>query len=446
MPSLKYVLRDPNIKKESLLYLIVRFNSKQYKFSLGKNLKIIPVFWDKENQCAIIKNSHPQLVRDKIKVTQEDFEKVYKPFNIELNRCKENIAKILNNLNYNKIDFTKETFTAEFNKVYRIHDSIIGSLNLNEFIERFIHEIENGDRKIQKSGTQKKYEFSTVKKFKATETQFKYYQKDKNKKFDFNDIDILFYHDFVDFFQRKNYSPNTIGKHFKCLKTILKHAYEEGYHKNLFFNDRSFETPSVESDQIYLTENEIELIRKLDLSKMKDYDEARDVFLIGCYTGLRYSDFSRITREHIQTLETGKQSINIITKKTGERVIIPLRYEAVEILKKYNYILPKSYEQKVNKCIKAIGQLAGIKEKITLEKLKGGKKVIEIFEKHKLIVTHTARRSAATNMYLAGIPSYDIMKITGHRTEQNFLKYLRISKTENAERLSSHPYFNNHLK
>jgi integrase len=441
MPSLKYVLRDPTSKKESLLYLIVRFNYKQYKFSLGKNLKILPVFWDKENQCAITKNSHPQLIRNKIRLTQEDIEKIYKPFNIELNRCKEDIEKIRNNLKYNKIEFTKEAFTDEFNKVYRIHDSIIGSLNLNDFIEKFIHEIENGDRKIQKAN-QKKYELSTVKKFKAMQAQFKYYQKEKNKRIDFNDINILFYHDFVDYFQTKNYSANTIGKHLKCLKTILKRANEEGYHKNLFFNESSFETPSVESDQIYLTENEIELIRKYDLSKMPDLDKARDVFLVGCYTALRYSDYSRISIEHIKKLETGIACIDLITKKTGDRVIIPLRSEVVEILEKYNYKLPKTYEQKVNKSIKAVGQLAGISEIIILEKLKGGKKVTETYNKSQLIVTHTARRSAATNMYRAGIPSYDIMKITGHRTEQNFLKYLRQTNSETAEKLSVHAYFN----
>ena len=44
-------------------------------------------------------------------------------------------------------------------------------------------------------------------------------------------------------------------------------------------------------------------------------------------------------------------------------------------------------------------------------------------------------------MYLAGIPSIAIMKITGHKTEKEFMKYIKISEEQNATELMSHPYF-----
>ena len=62
--------------------------------------------------------------------------------------------------------------------------------------------------------------------------------------------------------------------------------------------------------------------------------------------------------------------------------------------------------------------------------------------KYHLVTTHTARRSGATNMYLAGVPTLDIMKITGHRTESSFLTYIKVTKQETAEKLNLHPYFN----
>ena len=71
---------------------------------------------------------------------------------------------------------------------------------------------------------------------------------------------------------------------------------------------------------------------------------------------------------------------------------------------------------------------------------------MKTYKKYQLIVTHTARRSGATNMYKGGVPSYELMKITGHKTEHNFLKYLRIDKKENAEILSKHPYFTRNSK
>jgi integrase len=70
------------------------------------------------------------------------------------------------------------------------------------------------------------------------------------------------------------------------------------------------------------------------------------------------------------------------------------------------------------------------------------KEGVTYIEKYNLITTHTARRSGATNMFLAGIPAQSIMKITGHTTESSFMKYLRISKDANATLIANNPFFN----
>ena len=59
-----------------------------------------------------------------------------------------------------------------------------------------------------------------------------------------------------------------------------------------------------------------------------------------------------------------------------------------------------------------------------------------------LNITYTARRSFATNAYLAGLPPISIMKITGHKTESSFMKYIKISEKENAIQLKGHEFFN----
>ena len=134
--------------------------------------------------------------------------------------------------------------------------------------------------------------------------------------------------------------------------------------------------------------------------------------------------------------------IDIIQDKGSERVTIPMHWQIGKILKKYNYTLPNVYEQKVNEQIKKIGDKAGIKEMIIYEKIEGGNKVKYSAPKHDLITTHTARRSGATLMYLAGISTIDIMKFTGHRTEREFLNYIKITKEETAKKLINHKYFN----
>ena len=50
--------------------------------------------------------------------------------------------------------------------------------------------------------------------------------------------------------------------------------------------------------------------------------------------------------------------------------------------------------------------------------------------------------SFSTNAFLMNIPTISIKKITGHRTEKAFMKYIKISQAENANKLTNHPFFN----
>ena len=96
----------------------------------------------------------------------------------------------------------------------------------------------------------------------------------------------------------------------------------------------------------------------------------------------------------------------------------------------------------MNKYVKELGEIAGIDETLRIATTRGGKTENENFSKFDLITTHTARRSFATNAYLMDIPSISIMKITGHTTERSFMKYIRISQEDNANKLVNHPFFN----
>ena len=172
-----------------------------------------------------------------------------------------------------------------------------------------------------------------------------------------------------------------------------------------------------------------------------EIDVARDVFLIGCYTAQRFSDYSRIKKEHIETYENGRRVIRLVQQKTDEFVVIPVKPELETLLKKYDWNVPKIWEQKLNLHIKTVAEKAKITEPVLVEKIKGGLKVKSTVPKNKLIKTHTARRTGCTNMYLSGITPIDIMKISGHRTEREFLNYIKVTKEETAKNLINHPYF-----
>lgn len=153
----------------------------------------------------------------------------------------------------------------------------------------------------------------------------------------------------------------------------------------------------------------------------------RDVFLVGYYMAQRFSDYSTINEDNIRTLESGQRVIDLKHQKTGNHVVIPVRPELQTILDKYENQLPKSYEQKVNKFLKQVTREAGITEKnrgIIRRKLRkedtSGRKVRLGKDPH-----GTPQRRT---MYLAGIPTIAIIKITGHKTEKEFMKYITIQK------------------
>ena len=419
------VLKDPqkNLprkdQKETLIYLIFRYGNKRLKLSTGK--KILPAYWNDDKQ--------------KVRATSEF--KQHDTYNAILKEQQNIIESIHDKLILNKKIPTNDKLKEGFEEEYK--GKLKKQYTLNEFIERYIMDMEQGIIKTEKG---ENYKNGTIKNFRGFQEQFKLFQEKKRRNLTFEDITIDFYNDFNKFFTDKNYSLNTIGRHIKNLKNIMRLALERGYHYNVEFTRKSFKAHTTETDSIYLNEQELTVLYNLDLNKKPHWDLARDIFLVGCYTAQRFSDYSQIGKKNIIKLPNSKKAISLTQQKTGNKVVIPIRPELAAILKKYKGELPKIWEQKLNLYIKDIGAEAGIKQKVRIESIKGGLKVSSTQLKCDLIKTHTARRSGCTNMYLAGIPTLDIMKISGHKTEKEFLKYIKMNEKETAQNLSNHAYFN----
>ena len=220
----------------------------------------------------------------------------------------------------------------------------------------------------------------------------------------------------------------------------MNEAVDRGVTKNTEYRNKRFKVIEEQVDKIYLKEDELLKIYQLDLSKHQRLIKVRDLFIVACYTGLRFSDLIQLRPENI--VNDGRQ-FRIKTEKTGEIVQIPIHKYVRQILNAYDYQLPTALSnQKMNDYLKEIGEIAGIDNTIITSLTRGGKTENTISKKYELITTHTARRSFASNAYLSNMPSISIMKITGHKTEKSFLKYIRISQEDNANKLLDHPFFN----
>jgi integrase len=251
----------------------------------------------------------------------------------------------------------------------------------------------------------------------------------------FDTITLTFYHKYVDYLKKKaGLSQNTIAKHIQVIKVFMNEALDMGYTKNVQFRNKKFAASWIDTDAVYLNDAELTKLFKHDLSKNKKLEQVRDLFVFGCMVGLRFSDYSNVKPENIVTID-GERFIKIITQKTGEQVVIPCSPIVLQIFDKYQNNpnnLPKSLSnQKFNDYIKDALKDAEMDEKGRLLTDPGK----ELWE---CVSSHTARRSFATNLFLDGYPTLEIMKITGHKTEKSFLKYIRVSKLDAAKKLSAH--------
>lgn len=299
-------------------------------------------------------------------------------------------------------------------------------MTLIKYFDVYIKDISN--RTNERTG--KKLSPALAIKYTTIKNLFTDFCKFKGRQYDFKDIDGKFYQEFNNYMMtEKNYSVNTLGRSMKFLKTILNNATTNKVDSNLEFRD-TLKGTTEDSDNVYLNKAELQLLFDLDLKDNLRLERVRDVFLIGAWTGLRFSDFTTLKKEDIQG-----DRIRVKTLKTGNKVVIPLHPVVKFIMEKYQYEIPPAItNQRFNVYIKEIAELAKINEPFIKHITKGGKDVALTMPKWKAVSSHCARRSFASNAYKQGINPIYIMSITGHKTESEFMKYIKIGTDEKADK------------
>jgi len=407
MGEVKFVLKQPNIKEATLIYLFYRFSNQTLKHSTG--IKIQPKFWNPENQRA--RQSRLFKEGDSINETLETLSTTVRNAHRDLINAKRSPTP--QNL---KQELNKALFKEEFAQ--------------KQGFLKFIEDLTEQSTRMM----------NTKKQWKQTLRKLVEFKRATQREVDFDTIDLDFYNSFVHFLTKEGYTKNSIGGFIKNVKIFMNEAVDRKLTKNLEYRNRKFRVLEEKVDKIYLSQEELKSMYLLDLESKHRLEKVRDLFIIACYTGLRFSDLIQIRTENL--INNGSQ-IKVRTEKTSETVIIPIHKYVKEILNKYNGILPTSISnQKMNEYLKEIAELAKINDSVKIAITRGGKTDNTVNKKFELVTTHTARRSFATNAYLMDIPSISIMKITGHRTEKSFMKYIRISQEENANKLLNHPFFN----
>lgn len=252
--------------------------------------------------------------------------------------------------------------------------------------------------------------------------------------------------DFISGFQAyltkdKGFARNTVGKYLRAFREFLNDAAHNGKGIEVpaaVLRRGAVPIPEEETTQIYLSDKELDLLRGLDLSSQPRLDKARDLFIVGAWTGLRFGDLSKVRPEHVEG-----DRIRVPTAKTGKEVRIPLHPTVRAVLEKYGGHIPSGISnQKQNNYIKEVAaKVPELRVRVMAGRTQAGVHREAARSKWELITTHTARRSFATNLYKQGIPARTIMTITGHATERAFMRYIRLSVDEHMDLIAQSKLF-----
>ena len=394
--------------KFGYIRLVFRYNDQELLYPIYQGLEV--KYWDNKKGETIYNKKHGQ---------------TYVDLNKEIRAIKEQTETIYNdnpNISTKAFKLELDYFTG---KKKRPRQDGKKHLAFFGFIESYIEEEKN--KANNKRGTWKK--FITV------YGNLQDYAKDKDKKIDWQDIDWNFRDDFINWMYQepRKFSINNAAKVLEVVKQFMNVGLRRKYHSNTTHQEPKFGEQRVKLEsKLILTFKELKELIALDLSSKPRWEKVRDIFIVGCYTGLRFSDWHKISDSII--IDEGEKMLEILTTKTKQLVVIPILEELQKILDKYDDQLPNFSSQEFNRIIKLVCQEV-LGEKTYLKTFsESGLKKSETKLCYKDVSSHCARRSFATNFYELGVSPSELMLITGHATEKQFFEYIVLNKRKQAKK------------
>jgi site-specific recombinase XerD len=322
------------------------------------------------------------------------------------------------------LDNPQSTFSKTKNR------STITKETLEAFTELFIKDCQSGVRLSPKRQRIKPKSLHT---YNTTMVYLKRFQEKMGQVLELSEFNQKNIDQFSDFLIIDcDLAMNTHAKVMMDLLQIIKYAVQLKKLPPSRLVELKFDTRREETDSIYLTEAEIEQLLSIRDFTDPVYEHVRDVFVLGCFTGMRFSDYTTLDPAAIRN-----NRLEFVQKKTGAKVTIPIHPMVRQILEKYKYVLPEvPPNNEFNRIIKLVGeQLPALHvsfvKQITYQRER--KQVQKM--KYEFLQTHTARRSFCSNEYLRGTDPMVIMAISGHKSHKSFMRYIKVSGEQFADKL-----------
>lgn len=215
---------------------------------------------------------------------------------------------------------------------------------------------------------------------------------------------------FDDYIREKISNQSSVYSVHKRMKVYIKEAIQfELIAKSPY--DQFTVQRGESSKRKYLTSEELEKVRSADIQN-SSIAGVRDCFVFCCYTGLAFSDLTKFNWEKDVEHQDGKFIIHDCRQKTGTSYNITLLTPALDILRKYDFHLPKMTNQQYNMRLKLVSEYAQI---------------------NKCLTSHMARHTFATWALSQGIRIEVVSKMLAHTDIKTTQIYAKILQSEVAD-------------
>ena len=401
--KVSFELRREKMNANGLIpiQVLVRADGQRLRKNVGES--ILEKYW---NGSRVIPNSK-----------KEEYNR-HQEINDRLVEVEERIRQISLFFTINKLPFSKEVFLQKLEGEKEI------KVEIYDFFECFEEFIESG--KSSKA-------YNTIKAQTTVKNFLQEFQKEKSFKTEFDTITDSFFVELSKFsFFEKEIKNNYFAKIIAVLKTFFRWAIKKGYTNNRSFED--FKASEHDTDIVYLTFEELMKLYEKNFDSDK-LSHVRDFYCMGCFTGLRFSDLSKL---HLANISEDHIILSIQKTKTQNHAIKLNKY-AKAILGKYKGTiyepLPVISSQKSNDYIKDCCELAEIAQPFTIHWFVGNQKKTLTQPKCKFITSHTARKTFITNSLLLGMEPKAIKKIANIKKDAVLDKYMKVTEAFTDEQM-----------
>ena len=217
------------------------------------------------------------------------------------------------------------------------------------------------------------------------------------------------------------YKMSSVAVYLRRLRQAFRRAMLEAGLREDPFDLIDIETPAYERNALSAED----LQRLLAYRPHRSVDNhVRLIFLLGCFTGLAFSDLKKLRIEDVYTLSDGRRYLSICRTKTQNGSIVPLLPIAEEILA---YV--------------GQGRTEGLWFREFPVNSHFNRKVRELLVKagcspHIEASSHTARHTFATTICLEnGLPIETVSRMLGHRFISTTELYAKVSKQKIAQEM-----------